>query len=128
MYHGLADTLIMYQQSVDFYASVTNNLATAKEVREFFRLFLIPGADHCWGMTGYAPDLFDPLLVLEKWVESGEIPERIKAIQYAESSDGEGDGQVLRSRALCPYPKRGQFTGSGSPFAAENFDCVMPVK
>ena len=128
MYHGLADTLIMYQQSVDFYASVTNNLATAKEVREFFRLFLIPGADHCWGMTGYAPDLFDPLLVLEKWVESGEIPERIKAIQYAESSDGEGDGQVLRSRALCPYPKRGQFIGSGSPFAAENFDCVMPVK
>jgi len=126
MYHGMADPLIMYQQSVGFYNQVVGEAGSPEKVDEFFRLFLIPGSDHCWANTGLAPDLFDPLEVLERWVEMGQAPKRIDAIQHADTGASEGVGPVLRSRPLCPYPEISRYTGAGSAYSASSFECAMP--
>lgn len=124
MYHGLADPLTVPQESISYYERVIHQAGSVAEVDGFYRLFLIPGADHCWGITGHAVDLFDPLQVLEQWVERGEAPDQIIAVQHAEIGYGEGVGPVLRSRPICPYPEQARYSGSGSPFVAENFSCA----
>jgi feruloyl esterase len=126
MYHGLADALIVPQESIAYYESVVQKFGSPDTVNEFLRLFMVPGMDHCWGITGHAPDLFDPLRVLEEWVEESVPPTRIEARQHAEPGQFEGVGPVIRTRPLCPYPQRARYKGKGSPNAAGNFDCVGP--
>ena len=125
MYHGLADALVVPQESIEYFESVVEEFGSLEAVNEFFRLFLIPGADHCWGVTGYAPDLFDPLKVLEQWVEEGLVPERIEARQHAAVGERIGFGPLLRTRPLCPYPATARYIGEGSPDTAENFICTF---
>ena len=124
MYHGLADALVVPQESIDYFESVVEEFGSLEAVNAFFRLFLIPGADHCWGVTGHAPDLFDPLEVLEKWVEEGVPPDRIDASQHAQVGERIGFGPLLRTRPLCSYPERARYTGEGTLDSAESFVCV----
>lgn len=126
LYHGLADSLIMPEQSISFYQGVVAEAGSENSVNDFFRLFLIPGADHCWGETGHAPDLFDPLRVLEEWVEQGHEPDRIEAIQHAEIASAHGVGPVVRTRPLCPYPRRAVYSGKGSEFTSTSYVCQLP--
>lgn len=126
MYHGLADPLTFPQESTRYYESVVKQMKPATPLDDFYRLFLIPGADHCWGVTGLAPDLFDPLQVLEQWVEQGQAPDNIEAVQHAGVGSAEGTGTILRTRPLCPYPQQARYKGAGSTFAADSFSCVLP--
>jgi len=128
MYHGLADALVLPQSATSYYESVVREFSGADDVNDFFRLFMVPGMDHCWAINGYAPDLFDPLEVLERWVELGEAPERIVARQHAETGEFEGRGPVIRTRPLCPYPQRAEYLGEGSPDLADSFRCVTADK
>jgi feruloyl esterase len=64
--------------------------------------------------------VFDGLGALEAWVEQGKAPERIVAAKIA-------DGEVVRTRPLCPYPQVAQYNGSGSTDDADNFACVSPT-
>ncbi len=123
MYHGLADPLTVPEESITYYNSVVNHAGSADQVSDFYRLFLIPGADHCWGVTGRAPDLFDPLQVLEGWVERDEAPERIVARQHVAVAGPEPAGPIMRTRPLCPYPAVARYRGEGSYFDADNFIC-----
>ena len=85
------------------------------EVQEFFRLFMVPGMGHCRGGPG--PNQFDALSALETWVEDGVAPEQIVASKVE-------DGDVVRSRPLCPFPQVAEWTGSGSTDDAANFVCA----
>jgi len=126
LYHGLADPIIVPQQSIDYYRAVIERMGSRQTVQEFFRLFLIPGADHCWAMTGEAPDLFDPLQVIEEWVEQDKPPRQIKAYQFLDDGKRVTGRQPLRTRPLCPYPLRARYDGQGSPFVAQSFVCEEP--
>ena len=86
-------------------------------IHDSYRLFMAPGMGHCAGGPG--PNSFDSLSILETWVERGEAPESITAVHRI-------DGEVDRSRPLCPYPEVGVYTGSGSVNEAENFTCRAP--
>ncbi|MFI5736619.1 tannase/feruloyl esterase family alpha/beta hydrolase [Kribbella sp. NPDC051587] len=66
-WHGLADSLIPAQGTVDYRQRVEHRMG---RVDSFYRLFLVPGAGHCGG--GPAPT--DPLGALVKWVEQGKAP------------------------------------------------------
>jgi len=101
-------------------------MGSRQTVQEFFRLFLIPGADHCWAMTGEAPDLFDPLQVIEEWVEQDKPPRQITAYQFLDDGKRVTDRQPLRTRSLCPFPLRARYDGRGSPFVAQSFVCEEP--
>jgi hypothetical protein len=85
-----------------------------ERANQFFRLFMVPGMQHCSGGPG--PNTFDMLTALENWVEKGEAPKRV----IASHSTG---GVVDRTRPLCVYPNVAVYTGSGSTDDAANFKC-----
>jgi feruloyl esterase len=86
----------------------------ASKVHENFRLFMVPGMNHCGG--GLGTDQFDMLTALENWVEKKQAPASIPASRVA-------NGQTVRTRPLCPYPQVATYKGSGSTDDAASFTC-----
>jgi Tannase and feruloyl esterase len=122
-YHGWADPDITPLNSIDYYESVVNlsGLGTAEALREtqqFYRLFMVPGMQHCRGGAG--TDSFQMLDALEGWVENGIAPDRVVASHLT-------NGKVDRTRPLCPYPAEAKWNGSGSTDDAANFTCAVPA-
>ena len=56
---------------------------------------------------------------LERWVEEGAAPDRLIAAKVV-------DGEVQRTRPLCPYPQVARYQGAGSVDDAASFACVDP--
>jgi feruloyl esterase len=99
---------------VDYYDAVLQNVG-AGTGRESIRLFLIPGMDHCGGGKGC--DTFEKLGPMEKWVEDGKAPEQILGSKVK-------DGQTIRTRPLCAYPKVAKYLGTGDIAGANSFACA----
>jgi len=121
VYHGWNDPSIPALNSIDYYESVVaafstsaNRDAALAETQTFYRLFLVPGMQHCSGGPG--TDAFDMVTALENWVEKGIAPSSIAATHRTA-------GRVDRSRPLCPYPQVAVYSGSGSTDEAANFSC-----
>jgi feruloyl esterase len=112
-YHGWNDPQIAPESSVEYYRTVLDRMG-AKEAREFYRLFLVPGMAHCGG--GEGTSTFDMLGALEQWVEQKKAPEQVVAARVRE-------GRTDRTRPLCPLPQVAQYKGSGSTDDASNFVC-----
>ncbi len=79
MWHGWGDSLVLPDQSKDYYESVAAEMGGYNAIESFFRLFLIPGKGHCWEMPAGTPDRFDPITMLDQWVETGSAPEVLRA-------------------------------------------------
>jgi len=121
-YHGWSDPDISPLNSVNYYESVVGLMDRSgghglTRTKEFYRLYLVPGMQHCSGGPG--TDSFDMLAALEQWVEQGAAPDKVVA---AHMTNGAAD----RTRPLCAYPQEAQWTGSGSTDRAENFVCALP--
>jgi feruloyl esterase len=116
MYHGWADTNISPGSSVTYYHRLNETLGP-QAVRDSVRLYMVPGMGHCGG--GDAPNQFDMLEVLEQWRENGVAPAAVVASQVT-------DGNVTRTRPLCPFPQVARYKGTGSMALAESFACTMP--
>jgi len=116
-YHGWSDPQISPANVTQYYNRVIEAVGGREEVHESFRLFMAPGMGHCGGGAG--PSRFDMLTALERWVEEGEAPDHIVASRVR-------DGDVDRTRPLCPYPAQAVYSGTGSTDEAENFACRMP--
>jgi feruloyl esterase len=110
MWHGWADPLVLPDQSVDYFNSVVARLGGVDGVRSFFRLFMIPGQGHCWDLPASTPDQFNPIVILDNWVETGKPPEFI----VATSASGSG-AQAL----LCPYPAEARMLEAGQSADAQ---------
>lgn len=115
LWHGWSDSAIPAGGTIDYYEEVG---ALDVHVRDYARLFMMPGVSHCSGGPG--PDSVDWIDTLEAWVERGEAPERIVATKRNE------DGHVVMTRPLCPYPLVARWDGSGDPDNAASFSCVEP--
>jgi feruloyl esterase len=113
-YHGWADPQISPGSSVEYYQSVA---ARNKKADESYRLFMVPGMNHCGGGDG--TDQFDMLSVLEKWVDTKKAPDQVIASRVR-------GGKTDRTRPLCPYPQVAVYSGSGSTDDAANFSCKKP--
>ncbi|MGH8261160.1 MAG: tannase/feruloyl esterase family alpha/beta hydrolase [Steroidobacteraceae bacterium] len=113
-YHGWADPGIAPLSSVDYYRSVAKALGGVDRISDDYRLFMVPGMDHCRG--GAATDQFDMISALESWVERHHEPARILASRVRH-------GRVDRTRPLCPFPQVAMYDGSGSTNEARNFSC-----
>ncbi len=114
LYHGWSDTNVPTLNTIKYYESVVETMGGASKTSNNIRLFLEPGMGHCGG--GEGPNVFDKIGTLEQWVEKGRAPDLIVASHAA-------NGQVDRTRPLCPYPKVAQYKGSGSMDDAANFVC-----
>jgi Tannase and feruloyl esterase len=114
MWHGWADQLIYPQGSIDYFERVEEELGESRTSR-FLRLFMAPGVAHCGGGAGPPPSgQFEALV---RWVEHGDDPDTLDAIRT------DANGNVVRSRPLCPYPLVARYKGHGSTDDARNFRC-----
>ena len=116
-YHGWSDPSISPLNSINYYNSVLDFMGGPINVRASYRLFMVPGMDHC--DEGDGPNTFDSIGAIEKWVETGKAPEAIIATQLKE-------GKVVRDRPLCPFPQVATYKGTGSIDEAANFVCALP--
>ncbi|HXD75477.1 MAG TPA: tannase/feruloyl esterase family alpha/beta hydrolase [Vicinamibacterales bacterium] len=115
MTYGWADQILQPMMGVHYYEqAVAKN---GKNTTEFLRLFMVPGMAHCAG--GIGPDQNDAVSAVIDWVEKGKAPDAIVAKKIV-------NGQVTRSRPLCPYPQVARYKGTGSIDDAQNFSCVAP--
>jgi feruloyl esterase len=118
LWHGWSDPALTALASVKYFDQVQ---ARDPNVRDYFRMFMMPGVLHCAGGPG--PDTVDWAAVIDEWVEKGRAPERV----VAQKRTGVGAAAtVARTRPLCPYPQRAVYSGTGSIDEAANFLCRQP--
>lgn len=98
LWHGWQDPLVLPDQTVDWYADILGRMGGASEVDRFLRLFMIPGMGHCWELPSSVPDRFDPITVLDDWVERGRAPERLEMHAL------DADSANAAAAVVCPYP------------------------
>ncbi len=128
-YHGWSDFYITPQVSLDYAAAVKTRMGAAM-TDGFYRLYMVPGMQHCTGGPGPtvfggalqgAPTVADPqhdvLSAMVAWVEQGQAPGPLVA------SHLNTGGAVDRTRKLCPFPQRAVYAGTGSIDSESNFAC-----
>jgi feruloyl esterase len=116
-YHGWTDPGISPQNSINYYQNVVRAVRGSSKVDDSYRLFMVPGMDHCRG--GEGADTFDVLSAIDQWVEQKKAPERMTASRVR-------SGKTDRTRPLCPYPQVAVYSGAGSTDDAGNFTCRVP--
>jgi pimeloyl-ACP methyl ester carboxylesterase len=114
-YHGLADPLILEGRVREYYDEAVAVMGQ-EDLNSVARFMMVPGQGHCWEKPGQVADDFDPLTVVDQWVENGQAPDEVIAVQVGDSE------HAGRSRKLCPYPQNAEFLGGDSD-KAENFSC-----
>jgi hypothetical protein len=72
-YQGGTDALEMPTAMVDYYETAEKNMGGRPSTQDFFRLFIIPGMNHCTG--GKGAYTIDYLSYLEAWVEKSQAPD-----------------------------------------------------
>jgi feruloyl esterase len=110
--HGWADPALNPLSTIAYYERLQ---ARDPRLRDYARLFMMPGVLHCTGGAG--PDFVDWFTPIAEWVEHGRAPDRVIAQKRAT------DGRVLNARPLCPYPQRAVHDGKGSLTEAESYLC-----
>jgi feruloyl esterase len=145
MYQGWADPLVAPQSVIDYFNKVVTAQGNGKysqnaltQTQSFFRLFMVPGLNHCQGGPG--PNAFgnqfssdfvatDPpsndvshhaLTALIQWVERGIAPAQIIATKYVNDLPAQG---TAMQRPLCPYPTAAHYSGKGNTNEAASFVC-----
>jgi hypothetical protein len=129
------DTVIAAQAT----AQNTSNIEALNPVKDYFRLFMVPGMGHCfsgpgaWVFNGAYQDLYainpvdpehDVVAAVDRWVEQGIPPDKIIATKFVDDTPANG---VAFTRPLCPYPELARYKGSGNPNEAANFTCVQDL-
>ncbi|TMP45418.1 tannase/feruloyl esterase family alpha/beta hydrolase [Pseudoalteromonas citrea] len=113
--HGWSDAAIPAYATIDWYEKVEEFMAQNKEnVRDFARLFLLPGVVHC-GIEGPGPSTFDALAALENWVVGGVAPDSLLTKKEDQT------GTVIRTRPVFPYPLAVKYDGKGDINKASSF-------
>jgi feruloyl esterase len=112
LWNGWSDSAISALGTIAYYDGV---LAKDAQARDYARLFLLPGVLHCAGGPG--PDRVDWLGAMVDWVEKGKAPDQLIA------SRADGNGKVMLSRPVCPYPLVAIYDGKGDTSVAESFAC-----
>src|SRR5580700_992819 len=127
-YHGFSDPEVPPKTSIKYFESVVNfpdessgvnsQPESRKQTQEYYRLFMVPGMNHCSGGPG--ANVFDMLTPLVQWVEQDVAPASVVATHYVNNTPAQG---VAFTRPLCPYPQEAVYQGTGDTNDAANFVC-----
>jgi len=130
-YQGGNDTLEIPGAVFDYYETVEKTIGGRAATRDFYRLFMIPGMNHCGGGDGAFA--FDYLSYLEAWVEHGKAPDVMIGAHV--TGLGKYGAALLKmpldpatpvsfTRPVYPYPQHAKYKGSGDSKDAANFTPV----
>lgn len=133
-YHGWNDQTLQPNYSPQYYDEVTRANGGLEATQAFYRLYMIPGMNHCSGGTGASniggvgmqlppvrDESHDLVTALERWVERGTAPGQFIATKY---TDNEAATRTVKfTRPLCLYPETPRYKGTGDPNEAANFVC-----
>ena len=133
VYQGWADQSVLPLNVIDYYETAEKTMGGRAATQEFFRLFMIPGMNHCVG--GEGAHAVDYLSYLEAWVERGEAPDTMLAghpkpdvpqrPQYG--APALAPGQAAFTRPLYPYPLQPRYKGKGDVDAAASYAPQSPT-
>ena len=150
-YHGWGDAAIAPRDSIAFYEKVQSFLdsypdprsSNQSDLRGFYRLFMIPGMQHCAGGPGPTSfgnnELFgrddtpadadhDVFIALDRWVTQGVGPDKLIGTGTIGADPKSGNPGTRLTRPLCAYPAVARYKGQGDTNSAENFQCVTNRK
>jgi feruloyl esterase len=130
LYHGWDDHLIAPQITVDYYEVTRAAMGGQAATDSFFRLYMVPGMDHC--ALGGGAWAVDYLTYLEDWVEKGQAPDRLIATRPRLPADPvQAFARIGRypvpadevefTRPLYPYPQRYRYDGHGDTSQAASY-------
>ena len=131
LYFGWHDLLQL--EAVDYYETLERTMGGRAATQSFFRLFSVPGMNHCSGGPGAFA--IDYLSYLEAWVEKGQPPDKLIGAHVNGLTWGEAFAlplpldpniPVAFTRPVYPYPVRARYKGKGDPNDAANFVPVVP--
>jgi feruloyl esterase len=124
-YHGTADGLIPYGNSVNYFESVVAKLG-ADAVKDHVALYLVPGMSHCAG--GEGASAIDWIGALEAFDRTGHPPSSLAASHPATPPPGPPGVQAPPSKAftrpVCPYPQLAKYKGQGDETNASSWECA----
>jgi len=113
MTHGTADDFITPHNSIEYYKRQLAHFGQAR-LDSFLRFYYIPGFGHGFGRFNAK---FDSLVALQNWVEKGQAPSGLTAM--------DGNKGANRTRPLCEWPSWPKFTGApGTEDLAASYTCV----
>jgi feruloyl esterase len=127
-YQGDTDMVEMPGALFDYYETVERVIGGRKATQDFYRLFSIPGMNHCTGGDGAFA--IDYLSYLEAWVEKGQAPDVMIGAHVPGLRGFEGASlkmpldpstPVTFSRPVYPYPFYAKYKGTGDPNDAKSF-------
>jgi len=154
-YQGANDVLEMPGAIVDYYQTVEKVMGGRQATQGFFRLFIVPGMNHCVGGDGAWA--IDYLSYLDSWVESNRAPDEMMGAHVSDAylaslSPGgmasllakdsppglraavaafslrlplEATVPVTFTRPVFPYPLYPKYVG-GDPNQAASFKAATP--
>lgn len=130
VYQGWRDQSVVPLNIIDYYETTTNTMGGQEAMQDFFRMFMIPGMNHCSGGDGaYAVNYLE---YMEDWVENGNAPDMLMSVHPNVRVDSAGtdlpldEDQVEFSRPVFPYPAKVMYSGEGDPNDAGSFMRVDP--
>ncbi len=111
--HGTADDFITPHNSIEYYQRQLAHFGQDR-LNSFLRFYMIPGFGHGFGRFNAK---FDSLVALQDWVEKGQAPSGLSAMDANPGAN--------RTRPLCEWPKWPKFTGApGTENSAASYTCV----
>ena len=132
LYQGGQDESDIPSDSIDYYETVEKLMGSRAATQDFFRLFVVPGMNHCTGGAGAFA--IDYLTYLEAWVEKGKAPDVMIGAHVADISYVDAhfltfpldpNTHVTFTRPVYPYPTLAKYKGSGDSNNAANFKPVV---
>ena len=120
-WHGLNDTLIPEQGTINYYNKVIHQMGgSLARVQNFWKLYLVPGAGHGTPNGTTNPSANPPAVaagqlyaLLTAWVETGVAPGRINL---------QSVNTPTKTRPICVYPQKATFV-SGDPNVQTSWTC-----
>ncbi|TLS25623.1 hypothetical protein PpBr36_07961 [Pyricularia pennisetigena] len=146
-YHGTTDETVTSGLALRTYDRVAETMGglDAAGMQEFYRLFYVPGHNHCNGGLGawtmgqtsaynqfvnfgghgkFADRRHSLLMAMVAWVEHGVAPDYMVGTKF--ENDDVISGQVAAQRRQCPWPHRSKWNQVGDTTEEGSWECILP--
>src|SRR5262249_30978544 len=130
LYTGWNDEADGPLNTIDYYETAERIMGGRTATRDFLRLFVVPGMNHCGLIMGDEGPFttVDWLSALEAWVERGQAPDKLISLRVRQGAIAESlapqfpvdPARVVFTRPVYPYPLKAKYLGHGNPNDAAN--------